>query len=262
MRIVVCVKQLYDPKTARVSQSRQSLDLREAELVMNPMDLPAVEEALHLREAAGGEVIALSLGKPEADDILLWSLAMGADAAYLLSDEKFAAADMGVTAHALAAAVRRIGDVDAIFLGEYAADSASGQMGARLAAMLSWPFLPSLGHVFLTDGHLTGVSYLEAVPRRLLAPLPAVLTVYHRANKPRFPHGAGVINAYRDGKIIVWDADDLDMTDEALQPQTLFRGYSLLPERELGTRLDGSAGEMATELAALLYQRRLLGGEA
>ncbi len=262
MRIVVCVKQLYDPKMARVSQSRQSLDLRAAELIMNPMDLQALEEALHVREAVGGEVTVLSLGKPEADDVLLWSLAMGADAAYLASDERFSEADAGVTAHALAAAIRRIGDVDALFLGEYAADSAGGQMGARLAAMLRWSFLPALAQVFLTDGHLSGLSYLETTARRLLTPLPAVVTVYHRANKPRFPHGAAVINAYREGKVIVWDADDLDMTLEELAPQTLFRGYSLLPERELGTRLDGSAAEMATDLAAMLQGRRLLGGEA
>ncbi len=262
MRIVVCVKQVYDPRTVRVSQSRQSLDLRNAELVLNPPDLLAMEEALRLREAAGGEVVVLTLGKPEADDVLLWSVAMGADAAYLLTDEKFAEADVGVTAKVLAAAMRKLGDVDAAFLGAYAADSEAGQMGARLSALLGWSFLPSVTDVFKTGSNLAGLSQLQSPARRLLGALPAVVTVHPRATRPRFPHAARVINAYRDAKVVVWDADDLGLAEDELAPQTEFRSYSLLPERERGNMIEGSVEEMARSLAGELYRRRLLDREA
>ena len=60
MRIVVCVKQVYDPETVKISRSREELDLRDAVKILNPPDKYALEAALRLREAAGGEVIALN----------------------------------------------------------------------------------------------------------------------------------------------------------------------------------------------------------
>ena len=60
MRIVVCVKQVYDPKTVKISRSREELDLRDAVKIFNPPDKYALEAALRLRGTAGGQVIALN----------------------------------------------------------------------------------------------------------------------------------------------------------------------------------------------------------
>ena len=85
MRIVVCVKQVYDPKTVKISRSREELDLRDAVKIFNPPDKYALEAALRLREAAGGEVIALTVGGPEAEDVAHEAVAIGADKAILVT---------------------------------------------------------------------------------------------------------------------------------------------------------------------------------
>jgi electron transfer flavoprotein beta subunit len=71
MKIVVTIKQVYDPATVRVSQSRGILDTRAAELVMNPGDKYALEEALKLKDDTDASVAALSLGPPEAEETRL-----------------------------------------------------------------------------------------------------------------------------------------------------------------------------------------------
>ena len=87
MRIVVCVKQVYDPKTVKISRSREELDLRDAVKILNPPDKYALEAALRLREAAGGEVIALTVGGPEAEDVAHEAVAIGADKGILVTAE-------------------------------------------------------------------------------------------------------------------------------------------------------------------------------
>ena len=87
MRIVVCVKQVYDPKTVKISRSREELDLRDAVKILNPPDKYALEAALRLREADGGEVIALTVGGPEAEDVAHEAVAIGADKAILVTGE-------------------------------------------------------------------------------------------------------------------------------------------------------------------------------
>ena len=85
MRIVVCVKQVYDPKTVKISRSREELDLRDAAKILNPPDKYALAAALRLREAAGAEVIALTVGGPDAEDVAHEAVAIGADRGVLVS---------------------------------------------------------------------------------------------------------------------------------------------------------------------------------
>ncbi len=84
MRIVVCVKQVYDPATVKISRSREEFDLRQAVKQMNPADRFAIEEALSLREAAGGDVWAVTIGDAGAEDAVREAVAMGADHGLLI----------------------------------------------------------------------------------------------------------------------------------------------------------------------------------
>jgi electron transfer flavoprotein beta subunit len=78
------VKQVYDPATVKVSRSREEFDLRQAVKTLNPSDRYAVEEALSLREATGGDVVALTIGDAEAEDTVREAVAMGADHGLLI----------------------------------------------------------------------------------------------------------------------------------------------------------------------------------
>ena len=238
MRVVVCIKQILDPQTIHVSRSREMLDLRRAQKTFNPPDKHALEAALQLKDAQGAEVVAISLGEPAADDVLREALAMGADRAILLSDELLQRADATGVTRAMAAAVERLGAVDLVLTGAYAADTGDGQIAPRLAEALGWP-----------------VVLNAATPP---ATLPAVAAIAPTANKPRYPHGARIMNAYREWSVETWTSADLGLDEEALAPQTEARGLRLLPERELGTKLSGTPDEAAAELVMQLRARKLI----
>ena len=104
MKIAVCVKQVPDATVhKRIDPATKRLD-RSGEAALNPTDLNAVEEALRIREAHGGEVVLVSLGPEKAVDSLRKALAMGADRAVLVSDAAAAGSDLLGTARALAGA--------------------------------------------------------------------------------------------------------------------------------------------------------------
>ena len=117
MRIVVCIKQVpdisemekmeTDPETGNII--REGLPA-----IVNPFDEYALEEAVSWKERQGDEVIAVSMGPPQAEDALIKCLSMGADQAILLSDRQFAGSDTIATTWTLAGAIRKIGDFDLV----------------------------------------------------------------------------------------------------------------------------------------------------
>ena len=107
MRIVVCVKQVYDPKTVKISRSREELDLRDAVKIFNPPDKYALEAALRLREAAGGEVIALTVGGPDAEDVAHEAVAIGADKGILVTADQLPASSFQLPTSSPACSPRR-----------------------------------------------------------------------------------------------------------------------------------------------------------
>ena len=124
MRIVVCVKQTYDPATVKISRSREDFDLRQAVTRSNPLDRYALEAALQLRDATGGEVIALTAGDSGADDVLREAVAMGADRGLLLAGPELPASGGAAIAKAIVAGIERLGIVDMVLTGQ--ADPLSG----------------------------------------------------------------------------------------------------------------------------------------
>lgn len=259
MRIVVCVKQVFDPRGVRLSRSREAIDVRQAARILNPPDKYALEAALRLRERHGGEVIALSLGAPEAGDALREALAMGADRAVLLTGGGLAQADEHNVARALARAVERVGEVSLVLTGERALDTGGGTLPARLAHELGWPAALDVAEIQVEGDGLHAYQWEEGVRWRLTVPLPAVLAVARRGEKPRYPPAPRIAWAYREAQVEVWTGDDLGLSAEELAVRrTEERNLILLPERVLGNVLSGSPEEAARALVAELRMRRLI----
>ena len=100
VKIAVCVKQVPDATVhKRIDPATKRLD-RSGEAALNPTDLNAVEEALRIKEAQGGEVVLVSLGPREGRRLAAKALAMGADRAVLVSDDAAAGSDLLGTAGA------------------------------------------------------------------------------------------------------------------------------------------------------------------
>ena len=259
MRIVVCVKQVYDPKTVKISRSREELDLRDAVKILNPPDKYALEAALRLREAAGGEVIALTVGGPEAEDVAHEAVAIGADKAILVTGEpasSFQLPASNIATLALAAAVGKLGPVDLVLTGQTGLTDGTGSLAPRLAAALDWPVLLDAVRLTAEAAGLTALVAAENGGEVAPVPTPAVIAILPGPERPRYPHPARIANAWNDGMVEVWTAADLGLAD--LAPDTELGGLILGPERVRGQVIKGSAQEAAAELVGLLKSRRIV----
>ena len=257
MRIVVCIKQVLDHATIRVS-SRGELDTRDGVLVINAADLCALEAALTLRDAHGGDVIALTLGAPEAEDALREALAIGADRAILLNDALFDGSDARAVSYALAQAVRKIGEVDALLAGVASSDVCGGEVGPTMAELLAWPHITGAVCLEVAGKRATAVQSLEDGDRKISVPLPAVVTIARDSNTPRLAPVASIMNAYAVGALSTWSAEDIaaDAARLGAAAALTVERRSLAPEAAAkGDLLTGTAREAAQALAARLRRR-------
>ena len=257
MRIIVPVKQILDPDGLTFRRDKERMFVNREDYIIDPGSKAAIEAALRLK-GVEDRVIALSMGMPQADDALREALAMGCDAAYLLSDEAFKEADVGVTARILAAAIEQLGGADLVLTGCRSGDTGAGQIGPRLAE--------ALGYAQITDVYALSVGGrgIEATRRwgegfaTVDASLPAVVTVAPEAFAPRYAHGAGIMSAYREWDVPVWSAADLELAEAALTPLLAKRGESFPPPLEVGEVFEGDPQSIAQDVIAVLRQQKAI----
>lgn len=211
MKIVVCVKEVPDTAATVVVEDGQ-VTWGEAPIVMNPWDEYAVEAALQQAEKHGGDVIAISFGGSSSNDALKHALAMGCSEAILISDEALAGADSLVTSHVLAAAIRKIADVDAAFFGKQAIDGDVGVTAAQTARVLGWPALTLVSEISDLDpgsGNVKVTRSMEEGKQVVESKLPATLNLVKDFGEPRYPSFMGIRKAAK-AEIPMWSLSDLD----------------------------------------------------
>lgn len=254
MRIIVCMKQGLDPKSVKISRSREELDLREAVRKTCFADKVALEAALRLREGLGeGEVIALVVGEKSADDTAREAVAIGADKAVLV----LAPPDVGgkgMTA-LIAAAVARLGGADLLVTGQPDEMDRIGSIAPRLAESLGVPLLMDVVAFDSAASGLSAVIAGEAGGLRLPVSLPAVAEVRPGASRPRYPLPARIAVAWGPGFVDTWTAEDLGAGNDDLAPDTETGGLVLGAERQRGQTISGSPPDAARELVAQLRGR-------
>ena len=193
MKVAVCVKAI--PEAKRLDPATKRLD-RSGEGALNAFDANAVEEALRLKDAGGGEaeVVAVSMGPPNAADALRKALAMGADRAVHVSDGDAAGSDLVATSAVLAAALERE-EADLVLFGQQAGDSDGAVLWAAVADRLRRPVISQVAELTVADGTITGKRQTEFGYDVIEAPLPAVVAVSDAINEPRYPSLKGIMGA-------------------------------------------------------------------
>ncbi|HEX6732054.1 MAG TPA: electron transfer flavoprotein subunit beta/FixA family protein [Pyrinomonadaceae bacterium] len=259
MRILVCIKQIIDPEIPardfRIDPVKREAERGSANLVTNIFCENALEMALQLREHIGGaEITALSCGPPAAEDSLRKALAMKADAAALVVDER-SNPDPLTVARILAAAIRRLGPFDLILVGREAGDWGAGQTGGLLAEELEIPCVSFVDRIESAKGKLllrrqtdTGWELLEAAP-------PIVVTITNDENNvPRIPKVRDVMMSYRQ-PLTKWTRDDLHIaTSDSPTGNNYYEVVHLLiPERE--TRCEFVGGDTLDEKVEVFARR-------
>jgi len=258
LTIAVLVKPVPDPSCydrIEVDPARGVLAREGMPAVLDPGSRYALEEALSLRERLGGTVVTVSMAPESAAETLREGLAMGADAAYLLSDRAFAGSDSLATARVLSAAIRRIGAVDLVLAGNESADGGTAHVPSQVGELLD-------------VAHLSSVVRLEVSPEKTVraevrvesgrivyrARLPMVVAVRRGINSPRYISLAGILEAH--GKpVTVWGASDLglDPSSVGMEGSGMKPGRVSKPTyRRRGEILEGSPAEVAARIVSIL----------
>jgi electron transfer flavoprotein beta subunit len=195
MNIVVLVKQVPDTWAERkLKDSDKTLDRASVDVVMNELAQYAVEEALRIKEAQGGEVTILTMGPERATETIRKALSMGADKAVHLVDDALAGSDAVQTSAALAKAIEGL-EYDLVICGSEATDSRMAVMGALLAERLGRPQLTGARKLTLDGGTATIERLTDNGYAVVTAPTPAIVSVVEKINEPRYPSFKGIMAA-------------------------------------------------------------------
>lgn len=263
-RVIVCIKPIPDPKEwhlLRMDPVTKTLIREGIPSVINPLDKHALEAALEIKDTLGAEVVLLSMAPPFTKSVLREALAMGADRAFLLSDRVFAGSDSLTTARILAAGIRKIGEFDLVFCGNFTLDGSTAQVPSQLAECLSIPNVMHInkmelkkeGGLFLTQQIESGYVYLEAET-------PILLSFTKKANKPRFISFLEMLEAEKRD-ISVWNNSDLGLDESSIGlagAPTKMADLLLCQKKRAGIRIEGSPEEIAQGLAERIYQWGIL----
>ena len=256
MKILVCIKHVPDTETkVRVAPDGVSLDETGVKMIISPFDEFALEEALLLREAhGGGEVVLATVGRQAAQASLRQGLAMGADRAVLLADERLDRADALCRASALATIVRSESP-DLTFLGKCGVGADEGLTGPMLAELLDLPHAAAVSSLELRGSSFLAHCEVEGGIEVLEGTLPGVVTWDKGHHEPRYASLKGIMAAKKK-PLGIRSAEDLglDPMELAAPPRVLWESLELLPARKAGRLIPGSAEEAVKELVRLLRE--------
>jgi len=260
VKIAVCVKQVPEGAARRIDPQTKRLD-RSGEGTLNPFDGHAVEEALRLRDAAGGdegEVVVVSMGPQKALDSLRKALAMGADRAVLVSDDALAGSDLVATSAVLAKALERE-EADLVLFGQQGNDSDGAVLAAAVADRLRAPMFSQAAEVTVADGSIRGKRQTEFGYDVIEAPLPAVVAVSDAINEPRYPSLKGIMGAKKKPQETL-SAADLGLDgDAAGESGSKTEVYELgdPPPRSDSRKIEDD-GSAAQQIVDYLAEKRLI----
>jgi electron transfer flavoprotein alpha subunit len=211
MKLAVCIKQVPAVSALAFDPATKTIKREGVRSEVSAFDIRALLKAIALRDAHGGEVVAITMGPPAAREALAECLALGADRAVHLCDATFAGADTLATARALAAAVRRE-QFDLVLCGRNSVDAETGQVGPELAELLDWPQVTIARTLTLDPAArvLSAEREVDAGIDVVRAPLPAVVTAAEDLAPERFTTKAEREAALAK-PIATWTAADLGL---------------------------------------------------
>jgi electron transfer flavoprotein beta subunit len=239
MKILVAVKRVVDYNVKiRVKSDGSGVDLANVKMSMNPFDEIAVEEAVRLKEAGiATEVVVVSAGVTQCQEILRTALAIGADRAILVES------DAELQPLAVAKILKVLSEKESaqiIILGKQAIDDDSNQTGQMLASLLDIPQATFASKVVVVDGKATVTREVDGGLETIALTLPAVITTDLRLNEPRYVTLPNIMKAKKK-------------TIEIVKPEDL--GVDIAPRLKTLKVEDPpkrSAGVMVADVAALV----------
>jgi electron transfer flavoprotein beta subunit len=235
-----------------------TVDRASVDGVVNYLDEFAIEEALKIAEAQGGEVTILSMGPAKAMDSIRKALQMGADKGVLVTDDALAGSDAVASSLALAEALRHVGFDLAIF-GSESTDARTGVVPAMVAERLGVPQLTLAGKVDIAGSEVTIRRVTDDGVAVVTGSLPAVVSVNEKINEPRYPTFKGIMAAKKKPVQNLTLADlGLDAGSVGLaNAASWVEDFTARPPRSAGVIVKDE-GDGGTKAAGFLAERKFI----
>lgn len=261
-KVLVCAKQVPNTNEIKINPETGTLIRDGVESILNHDDANALEEALALKDKYDDvQVIVVSMGPPQAKDMLLECLAMGADEAILLSDRAVGGSDTWATSNAVTAAIRKYGEFDLIFAGRQAIDGDTAQVGPQIAEKLNLPQVTYVEEFHMDDNmkDITVKRQMEDGYELIAIQTPCMLTAIKELNEPRYMSMAGI---FGKKDIKVWNAKDIevDLNKVGLEasPTNVFRSFTPAPKAPGQVIAGDTENEQAKNLLIQLKGKHII----
>ena len=228
MNIVVCVNQVPDTNEVKLDPVTGTLIRDGVPSIMNPDDKAGLEAALELKDATGAHITVVSMGPPQADDVLREALAMGADEAILVTDRAFGGADTWATSTTIAAAVKML-DYDLIITGRQAIDGDTAQVGPQIAEHLNIPNVSYAEDIKVEGDAVIVKRQYEDRYHTIKVQMPCLVTALGEMNTPRYMTPGGIFDAYRTDEVKVWTLENIEVDTSNIglkgSPTRVFKSF-------------------------------------
>ncbi len=259
MKIIVLVKQVPEVAEVKVNPETGTLIRDGVPSILNPFDELAVEEAIKLKEQYEGEVTVITMGPPQAVDVLYKAMAMGADKAVHMTDRIFAGADTWVTALTLAEQIKKM-EYDIVIAGKQAIDGDTAQVGPEIAEILRIPQICYVRKLEIDENgtHVTAHRETDEGYDIVRAKMPVLITATKGLNEPRLPNIMGIMKAKKKPLEVI-DAATLGVDEDRLglkgSPTTVRKVFPP-PSKEGGIKVEADdPKEAAKKLVEFLLQK-------
>ena len=248
MKIYVCVKHVPDT-AANIKVIGESGFEESVKFVMNPYDEYAVEEAVRIVQKQGGEVVAVSVGKPNAINTVRSALAVGADRGILIkTDGQFL--DSTTTALALKTVIEQEGAPDLIFTGKQSVDSEGMQTHYRLASKMGLPVATDVVSFSIENNKAVVACEMGGGDREVIEmSIPCVIGATKGLNEPRYPKLPDILKAKKKPLV---ELNLAELGIEAAPASAAMTSLTQVKERGAATMMTGSVQEMVEGLASRL----------
>jgi electron transfer flavoprotein beta subunit len=247
MKIFVCVKHVPDTAANIKVVGENGFD-ESVKFVMNPYDEYAVEEAVRTVQKNGGEVVAVSVGQPNAANTVRSALAVGADRGILVKTDA-QLMDSETTALALKAVIDQDGAPDLIFTGKQSVDSEGMQTHYRLAEKLGFPVASEVTSFSMENGKVIVACEVGGGDREVIEmTMPCVIGATKGLNEPRYPKLPDILKAKKK-PFVEMELSELGIAISSASSTTTL---TQVKERGAAKMLQGSVGDMVADLISQL----------
>lgn len=262
MKIITCIKQVPASSKVEVDPETGVLIRDGFNVKMNPYDLYALELGFQIKEKSFGTIHTITMGPPSAKSVLHESLYMGADEATLLSDRRFAGADVLATAYTLSQLIKYINEYDLVICGKQTTDGDTAQVGPEVAEFLGIPHVPYVKEIIeIKDKSIVLRSMYSDYDEIVEVKYPCLLTVEKGNYVPRLPSYRRKLS-FDDNKIATLSLKDLEdknpdhygLNGSPTQVDEIFP-----PEKRIDSVLKvGTPKELARDIFKVLKESKYL----